>query len=792
MRKKALSSLISGEKGQAMIVVVVLMLISALIIAPMLNHVGTGLKTGKEVYEERMHLFYSADSGFEDGLWQIRSESLDTLFTGYDPYEYDEIYAYPDSLDINDKNVDVQVENVWILKDISTPSSSEARAIIEGSGGNSPPLVINGSVPGSSTFQIKITYYYDNDDDPGGLGLEVDRIGIWLPPGFDYAGGCSLADDDDTAPFATPNPSDPEDYCSGKVVLWDFSSVPLADFAGNGDYPMERNITFQFSGPSEASPSAALSWVDSSGVSGIDYTWDGDVKVYKVTSTAIDDTFDPPKQTTVEGYTAYNEMRDLGAAIAGDYQAIGNSLLVRSDTDERYRDNLLDDSSATTQSADPGGAGYIPTSAQVDLAFLYWSGWFEGIAADVVFDEPCDNFDNWLPGGRWEVRGDWWGDYEFRGQGDGTDGARTITMNIVADPTTFSLDLSAYVGETVGIFWEQDEYGRLESDDTLWYAFSGDGGDSWSEYFEAFSNDNPPSSFSDTIPQQYVTDSFKVKFFLDFDRSNEYAYLDDIQVAIIPETIADTTCIFKIDGQQVYFDGSGYPTAGSGELVADKYQVLDNMSYGQPHGYSYSCKKDVTDLLRAYTSNGVANYTCGSVGATYDAEDEWAYAGWSLIIIFTSPETKGHQLYLYDDFLYCDHYTNLDFDGDGSPGGVISGFLVPDQVAGEPYAARITCFAGEGDDWYEGDYYMFNGTKLDDGTSSLNDVWNGRSIGMSAEGVDVDTFYVTWSSGLLQPGDTSAQVDIVTDLDIWNLVYTILSFRSDITSGGTLSYLVTG
>jgi hypothetical protein len=791
MKKRALNSLLSDEKGQTLIIVVVLMLISALIIAPMLSHVATGLKTGKEVYEERMHLFYSADSGFEDGLWQINSENLDTLFTGYDPYEYGEIYAYPDSLDINDKNVDVQIENVWILKDISTPASDDAQAIIEGSGGNSPPLVINGSVPGSSTYQIKITYYYDNDDDPGGLGLEVDRIGIWLPPGFDYAGGCSLADDEDTLPFATPNPSVPEDYCSGKVVLWNFSSVPLADFAGDNDYPMERDITFQFSGPSGSNPSTALSWVDTDGVSDIDYVWDGDVKIYKVTSTAIDDTFDPPKQTIVEGYTAYTEIRELGTAIAGDYQAIGNSLLVRSRTDIRYRDTLLDESIATIQSDDPNDSAYIPASAQVDLALLYWSGWFEGIASNAVFTESCENFDDWQNGSRWTVYGYW--DKEFQGRGGNySEGAKSLILDILENPPSFGLDLSEWVGETIQISWDQDEEGRLEYDDTLWYAFSGDGGFSWSEYFEAFSNDNPPANFSDTIPPEYITDSFKVKFFVDFDRTNEYAYLDDIRISIIPETIADTTCIFKVDDQQVYFDASGYPMMGNQELVADKYQVIDNMSYGQPHGYSYSCMKDVTDLIREYTTHGAADYTCGSVGATYDQRDEWAYAGWSLVVVFTSPETRGHQLYLYDDFLYCNHYTNVDFDGDGEPGGTISGFLVPDPVAGEPNAAQITCFAGEGDDWYEGDYYMFNGTKLDDGTSSINDVWNGRSVGMSAEGIDVDTFYVTWSSGLLEEGDTSATVDIVTDVDIWNLIYTILSFRSDITNGGTISYLVTG
>jgi hypothetical protein len=65
---------------------------------------------------------------------------------------------------------------------------------------------------------------------------------------------------------------------------------------------------------------------------------------------------------------------------------------------------------------------------------------------------------------------------------------------------------------------------------------------------------------------------------------------------------------------------------------------------------------------------------------------------------------------------------------------------------------------------------------------------------MSADGVDVDTFYVPWgnpvSTGLLRPDDTSAHIDIYTDIDIWNLVYIILSFRSKTTTGGTVTYRI--
>jgi hypothetical protein len=63
---------------------------------------------------------------------------------------------------------------------------------------------------------------------------------------------------------------------------------------------------------------------------------------------------------------------------------------------------------------------------------------------------------------------------------------------------------------------------------------------------------------------------------------------------------------------------------------------------------------------------------------------------------------------------------------------------------------------------------------------------------MTADGVDVDTFYITWASNLLQAGATSAEIDLPTLDDSWNLVYIILSFRSETTTGGTITYLIRG
>ena len=44
--------------------------------------------------------------------------------------------------------------------------------------------------------------------------------------------------------------------------------------------------------------------------------------------------------------------------------------------------------------------------------------------------------------------------------------------------------------------------------------------------------------------------------------------------------------------------------------------------------------------------------------------------------------------------------------------------------------------------------------------------------------------------GLLSPGDVSAQVDMYTPQDVWNLVYIVLSFRSEVSQSGVMSYSI--
>lgn len=140
---------------------------------------------------------------------------------------------------------------------------------------------------------------------------------------------------------------------------------------------------------------------------------------------------------------------------------------------------------------------------------------------EALFSDDCSSLANWTNGADWsissgELRGHHYADPPSN---------RYLTMST-------GLDLSSYQGETVTILWDQRTAGGIDPTDGLYFAFSGDDGETWSNNIEAF-HSYPPSSFNDPIPDQYLTAEFKVRFYLDnFGASDEYLYLDDIAISV--------------------------------------------------------------------------------------------------------------------------------------------------------------------------------------------------------------------------------------------------------------------
>lgn len=792
--KMMLKKLIRKEKGQALPMVLILMVIGGLILAPTLTYTTSGLKVG-QAYESMSEEFYAADAGIEDGLWQIKYDHLPDLFSNYERYDYDTIYEYPTSysVDVNNIDVDIDIENVWI-PDIDEPFDLNEANWLAGT----DKLIIAGCVSAELTQQVKI-HYTKEDGDPD---LYITSIGVWLPPGFSYdeSGEDSLALENTLAAAGLSYSRNNYPHKGGEAVVWTFSESEPALFTdlpgvSEMDNPMTCSITFNFErdNPESHRNPEAVSWLTTSPFGDFTYTWDADVRVFHINSYAEAES-SITDGTTIDAYAIKSDPRQLVSGINGEYRAVGNTLMLDNyyDWGGPKLDTLLEYSSATVDD--------IPANAHVDAAFLYWSAWVvESENEETIFFDPCsDIYEFWNPGSDWSDYY-FWGTRAFQAH-HYSGGGRELVMK---DP----VPLSIYEPETVTVSFDYWDSGRLDSGDCLYYAFYD--GSTWSGWDEVFCDDTSKHTATIPVPEQYLTANFKMKFKIEgFDGGGfggtETCYIDNIEITVkVEETIADTSAKFWIDGEQVYLDedeyGNSVPAKGEQDIFATTWQVLEN----NPNEYSYSCKVDVTPLLQwdeVTDGHGNAIYTVGDVYG--DTDNEWSYAAWSLIIIYSSPETKRHQLYLYDDFIYVDNDEYLQYP--------ISGFLVPDPIRDpdtgeiiEETAATITCFVGEGDDYYANDYIALNppylpnapdGYKLWDNTEpgSLNNVWNSKSIDLENPGIDIDTFYVSWESGLLEPQETSALVALDTATDSWNLVYIIIAFRSETVTGGTVTYLIEG
>jgi len=872
--KNTCFSALKNESGQgALIAVLVLLVIGSIMLPPLMGLIGTGLRAG-QLHEEKMQSYYAADAGVEDALWQIKYDEVEDLVSGYNQYEFGVPYPYPDPLSINNNSVDVSIENIWIPEDyISTPSASEAQEIVD-----DQTLVVTGRATSSTEYQIKIVYNYQELEDYEDIyqDLEIDSIGIWLPQGFNYIQGSSnLEDDGELDPPYLCEPS-VQPYKSGEAVVWDFSNGALfTNFPGVAPlgYPLVSSITFEFSSTSGQNPDSALSWVITDDVDDLSYSWDADTRVFNIESIS--------SQTTVTAHTAKTEMRKMTSATEGDYFATGSSLL-EATGDQRYRNKLYENSSATIETDEDGIDG-IPSQGMVEVAYLYWTGWidwegYDPSGSDIqLFYDDCT--DLYSPASNWEYGSDWHesGSYSaFYAHHDGGD----IGNRIISTKDGL-IDLSDTTGKTVEVSWRSWNYNSYsqESDDCLYYSYSGNGGGSWSSWQYAFCDDigTSPISYSYEIPDTvaYRTNDVKIRFGIStYDGYNEYVYIDNVSVTTEgsaggsleypddPTPEALTTLVEETARvNRVYFSSTESDT----ELItADHWQTLepdDVAGYGLDGTWYYCCVSDVTAIIRQWieneqvSGNAASTYTLSQViadnevdpsysfnvhdpdskavvdttgyplgtpacssGYNCPAKDNLCHCGWSLLVVYSSPDTEGHQLYLFDiqnpdfDFFSAWH-NNPDFDGDGEDGGLIKGFLVPEPVEGEEVAARLTVFVGEGDDaslsWdFAHDYIIVKGTQLENSESPPNDVWNSASPGLTVPGVDIDTFVIRWDDYILEPGDTSVQVDIPTGgtappygysggyeynlSDGYTMVYMILSFRSEVTTGGTLSYLIGG
>jgi len=387
-----------------------------------------------------------------------------------------------------------------------------------------------------------------------------------------------------------------------------------------------------------------------------------------------------------------------------------------------------------------------------------------------------------------------------------------------------TLDLSSYSPGRVEISWDQHFTG-LDAGETITYGFSTNGGVSFIEYAETATE---LSQSHYIVPEArtnlYLHENLTMRFRFNTDRSDEYVYVNDIEVNVLEDPVVAR----KVD--RVLFTAED-PVTHSGnttQITADQWATQPNPD-ASADAWSYSCVKDVTNFINqlilegtlgtngsglfkvghVIDTSGTTPYNLRSSTSPYSIIDstdyplsipaptsspnskyQWTYAGWSLVIIYTSPDTLGHQLYLFDlrndNFRYVGLDTTLTFP--------ISGFISPPSTAG----SHLTYFVGEGDNHYSGDFMTVNTFTLPrtgdpyeiPSVNPQNNIFNSYSNSLDdpyLNGIDIDTFDI---STCVSPGSTTATVVLDNGSEIYDLIYIILSFRSEATTSGAFSYII--
>ncbi len=241
---KFISSVITGQSGQALLAALGMLVLSGLVMAPFLSFVSTNLKAEK-MTEENVAGYYAAESGVEDGIWRLMHSPPATF-----PYSYQ-------LTGINGMTVNVTIE-------IITQIAGEEIGAIGVHGGW---LTITKTVTYNSG-----TYYYELFIEEAGDGnTKVEKILVDFPPEVEYITGSTSGD------FISVDPDIVGTSDTGITVFWDLPS-PYPSIPSGGGYH-----NFQLTAPESLEGIEGHSFVRATRED-VGTVWDADSKPYAVSA----------------------------------------------------------------------------------------------------------------------------------------------------------------------------------------------------------------------------------------------------------------------------------------------------------------------------------------------------------------------------------------------------------------------------------------------------------------------------------------------------------------------------
>ncbi|MFC2068006.1 hypothetical protein ACFLTP_03225 [Chloroflexota bacterium] len=934
----------NGESGYVLVWVLILVMVASMVLPPFLGFMFSGV-TAIGSRADTMTEFYAVDSGIEDAIYKIQNDysantiletsinstattipvedtslfpvrgiiSIETEFIRYEeksdidseflyctrgvnstssaahqasrnvfaglPQTTDESWEYGIE-DINSKQVDVTINELWILEGLEEPKS-----------GTMPhaDLVIVGRIVNMG--EDSVTYGIKAATSSPGM-YKIDRIGAWLPSGFNYISGSSTFSTMLTSPINDTSTQinvedtlmfpksdgviaigyddeDPDNdelisYASttgtkllgcqrgqygtsasghstgdlitnepyqvphngGTALKWDIGPAisyeylppppPVDDFSIGDEFPIRKALFFDFS-PVEH-PKGIFSWIRTNR-NDIYLAWDITSGSYNITSTATDQS--TGTYTNVYAYTNRDKKYMGLPPLKGDARAIGNSLIVNELPPDNLREKLLPFSSASISD--------IPIGAWVESAHLYWSGWksntddlaytpgdienVESLAQMV--DEATftiDSVDLDLVADRVQLLptpGGW----AFSSSTDITtmlqpEKSAAVAVTPFHNPEFITIAPSGNPTPNIEITADGGNPGAMTIIDGNDAITLGPGEEyeinSLTQEIDLFAGTSAAGDYDAIIDCTKGTvlvgdvslpktdDPMPVTLVTTRDENEITISWIDGGMARCEVTRIDTSeGDMVVDGESLGTGEMGTPTCSSinpnytitGTDTWETYEALINCVSGsvmvKQAGHQFRLDSSGTGTANVdYTLSNVEAYDSSNMsdddldGVLDDLNNEWSYAGWSLVVIYSHPDADTKHFFLHDTFLNAPSAA----PGDTNVASfVYKGFNTPDHDTG----SWLVYFVGEGDQDQSGEYIKFKapydagGENLDDADNPENNVFNGSSSGITD--VDIDIFDV---STLLPTDTTSLAVELGTQSDSWNLIYLLVGVRT--------------
>lgn len=199
MIARLIKRIVVSQQGQALPIVLALLMLGGLTITPALNHTVTGIKSSQNI-EKSVSGLYAAEAGIEQTLWNIKNS-----------------LPPPTSLaeNVNQMSVSIQTQN----RGAFTLYFGELVPV----SGHSEWLDVDGSIEWDAGFgAYKYTITVTWQPIPGTPKIHLSEVGVTLPLGYTYR-----ADSAELFPenLSTSNP-DPsgQDPSGAYMYKWRFSS----------------------------------------------------------------------------------------------------------------------------------------------------------------------------------------------------------------------------------------------------------------------------------------------------------------------------------------------------------------------------------------------------------------------------------------------------------------------------------------------------------------------------------------------------------------------------------------